>query len=109
MLQRLINQIPAQENHLAKAMQDCIDNFEFHKILQAIDNNTLLPMSTKKVAPEWIGQIKQAVRCADLDIIDSLIVKIQNHNPILAEQLQSYLDNFEYHKILNLIDELEDQ
>lgn len=109
MLQRLITQISPQANHLAKAIQECIDNFEFHKILQAIDNDTLSPVSTAKVVPEWIGQIKQAVRCADLEIIDSLIVTIQNHNPTLAEQLQSYLDNFEYHKILNLIDELEDK
>lgn len=52
---------------------------------------------------EWIVSLKQAITNIDLDGITTLIEEIQTENAILANNLKQCIDQFEYDKILNLI------
>lgn len=108
-LYEVLDRISPQQMGLAEALRIYIDNFEYHKILEAIEAAKIDKFPQPKLSPEWAAQIKQAIRKADLDLMDSLIVQLKNENAILAQLMQSYLDNFEYHNILNLIKEIEEK
>lgn len=122
LLYALIGQIQSQETALAKALLTYIKNFEYQKIVEAIATarigdsvqqelsssavNSHLP-SELKLSCEWVANMKHAIYRADLDIIESLIDHLQGENAPFAHSLQSYLDNFEYKKILTVIAEAE--
>jgi PAS domain S-box-containing protein len=61
--------------------------------------------SKPQVSPEWTRNLKQAVHQADFDCIAKTIEEIRSDNPIFAEVLMNYLDDFDYQKILDLIAE----
>ncbi|MEG3904600.1 PAS domain S-box protein [Microcoleus sp. B4-C5] len=63
--------------------------------------------SKPKVSPEWTRNLKQAVREADFDLIATSIEEIGSDNDVFAEVLMNHLYNFDYQKILDLIDEIE--
>ncbi|MFM9263696.1 response regulator [Tychonema sp. BBK16] len=74
--------------------------------VDSISNATLGFVS--KLPAEWINNMKGVIRSADFDLIASTIEEIRSDNSEFAEILRSYLDNFEYEKILNLITEADD-
>ncbi|XZN93037.1 MAG: response regulator [Microcoleus sp.] len=66
------------------------------------------PASAPKLPAEWIDNMKQVIRSADLDLIASTIEEIRMIRPEFADILQHHLDNFDYQKIFNLISEEEE-
>ena len=68
------------------------------------DSAAIFTLDSKpQVSPEWTRNLKQAVHQADFDFIGKTIEEIRSDNPIFAEVLMNHLDNFDYHKILDLI------
>ncbi|MCU0544914.1 MAG: response regulator [Oscillatoriaceae cyanobacterium Prado104] len=61
-----------------------------------------------KMPAEWIGNMRQVLRRADLDLIVATIEEIRSDFPEFARLLQGHLDNFDYQAILNLIAESEE-
>ncbi|NJS09549.1 MAG: response regulator [Microcoleus sp. CSU_2_2] len=61
-----------------------------------------------KLPAEWIGDMKQAIRSADFELIATTIEEIRSDNSEFAQILQGHLDNFDYQKIFNLIAEAEE-
>lgn len=52
---------------------------------------------------ELVANLKQAILNVNLKLIVTLIEQIREDNPALATELKSCIDNFEYKKVLNLI------
>lgn len=102
-LYNIISQISPHQTALAELLRLYIDNFEYHKIIEAIELTKKDCFSGANLSPEWVDQMQKAVERADIDLMDSLIDRLKSENPDLAERLQNHLDNFEYHKIINLI------
>ncbi|NET89849.1 MAG: response regulator [Kamptonema sp. SIO1D9] len=102
-----VGKIQPQNPSLALALQTYINNFEYHKILEAITTTKSAVVSAALKSPnhELIAAIKAAITRADFEAIENLIAKIKNENVTLAERLEVYLDNFEYEKILMAISE----
>ncbi|MEG4986408.1 PAS domain S-box protein [Microcoleus sp. BR0-C5] len=72
------------------------------------DSAAIFTLDSKpKVSPEWTRNLKQAVREADFDLIATSIEEIGSDNDVFAEVLRNHLYNFDYQKILDLIDEIE--
>ncbi|MEG4453410.1 PAS domain S-box protein [Microcoleus sp. N9_A1] len=72
------------------------------------DSAAIFTLDSKpKVSPEWTSNLKQAVREADFDLIATTIEEIGSDNDVFAEVLMNHLYNFDYQKILDLIDEIE--
>jgi PAS domain S-box-containing protein len=63
--------------------------------------------SQPKLSQEWTSQMKQATRNADFDLIAEIIEQIRSDCHDLALIFDEHLSNFEYHKILNLLREIE--
>ena len=63
--------------------------------------------SMPKVSPEWTSSLKQAVRQADFNLIETTIEQIRSDNDGFSEVLMNHLYNFEYQKILDSIAEIE--
>ncbi|MEG4813389.1 PAS domain S-box protein [Microcoleus sp. K5-D4] len=72
------------------------------------DSAAIFTLDSKpKVPPEWTSNLKQAVREADFDLIATTIEEIGSDNDVFAEVMMNHLYNFDYQKILDLIDEIE--
>ncbi|MEG4067087.1 PAS domain S-box protein [Microcoleus sp. Pol11C2] len=72
------------------------------------DSAAIFTLDSKpKVSPEWTSNLKQAVREADFDLIATTIEEIGSDHDVFAEVLMNHLYNFDYQKILDLIDEIE--
>ncbi|MCC3455171.1 PAS domain S-box protein [Microcoleus sp. PH2017_08_TRC_O_A] len=72
------------------------------------DSAAIFTLDSKpQVSPEWTRNLKQAVHQADFDFIAKTIEEIRSDNPIFAEVMMNYLDNFDYQKILDLIAKFE--
>ncbi|WP_460206948.1 response regulator [Scytonema sp. NUACC21] len=77
-----------------------------HYIYEQTTSDTTEPMKLAempKLQLQWVNDMKQAINCADLEVMDSLIAQINSENPYFAQLLQGYLNNFEYKKIINII------
>ncbi|MEG5031825.1 PAS domain S-box protein [Microcoleus sp. AT3-D2] len=72
------------------------------------DSAAIFTLDSKpKVSPEWTSNLKQAAREADFDLIATSIEEIGSDNDVFAEVMMNHLYNFDYQKILDLIDEIE--
>ncbi|MBD0302868.1 MAG: response regulator, partial [Tolypothrix sp. T3-bin4] len=69
--------------------------------------NIINPLSFQTLPVEWVANLKQALLNVDLDRISTLIAHIETQDTALAQALTFYIDNFEYDKILSLIQESE--
>ncbi len=56
------------------------------------------------LSPDWIAQFKQNILSVDMDAIASSIAQMGSVNPSLADRLEDCINNFEYDKILNIIE-----
>ncbi|TAE95835.1 MAG: PAS domain S-box protein, partial [Oscillatoriales cyanobacterium] len=69
----------------------------------------LTPEDLASLSPDWRTQFKQNILSVDMEAIASSIAQIGTINPSLAGTLQDCINNFEYDKILNVIDRSEQQ
>ena len=69
----------------------------------------LTPEAIASLSPEWMTQFKQNLLSVDMEAIASSIAQIHTVNPSLADTLQDCINNFEYDRILNIIDRSEQQ
>lgn len=72
-----------------------------HELLTAEDLASL--------SPDWIAQFKQNILSVDMEAIASSIAQIRTVNSSLAGRLQDCINNFEYDRILNIIEISENQ
>jgi PAS domain S-box-containing protein len=69
----------------------------------------LTPEAFASLSPDWIAQFKQSISSVDMEAIASSITQIGTVNPSLAGKLQDCINNFEYDRILNIIELSEKQ
>jgi len=69
------------------------------------EQNVLTATAMAALPREWLTTLQQALPQGDLDVIATIIGKIRTRNAPLANAISSYIDNFEYDKILMLISE----
>jgi signal transduction histidine kinase/DNA-binding response OmpR family regulator len=69
--------------------------------------NVLTAAAIAALPVELVANLKQAILNVNLKLIVTLIEQIHEDNPPLANQLQTCIDNFEYKKVLSLIQENE--
>ncbi|PSB39596.1 histidine kinase [filamentous cyanobacterium Phorm 46] len=67
----------------------------------------LTPEAIASLSPEWMVEFKQNILSVDMEAIASSIAQIHTVNPSLADTLQDCINNFEYDRILNIIDRSE--
>lgn len=65
--------------------------------------NAFNPAAIAALPAEWVINLQTALPQGDLDLIDSIIEQIRTQNIPLANAIKSYVDNFDYDKILTLI------
>ncbi|HEY9837904.1 MAG TPA: ATP-binding protein, partial [Vampirovibrionales bacterium] len=107
-LDRLLPQIPPECGELQQNIRDCLENFEYQIILDAIKSAKIERFANSPFTREWMIQMTQAVHTGDLSQIQQLITKIQPQNSALADQLEYHLANLDYQKILRAIADLEE-
>jgi len=61
--------------------------------------------SKPKLSREWTSAMKQAIGRADFDLIAATIEQIRSDNEAFAEVLLKHLYNFDYQKIIHLVEE----
>ncbi|MEG4807169.1 PAS domain S-box protein [Microcoleus sp. F8-D3] len=69
----------------------------------------LTPEAFAFLSPDWMTQFKQSILSVDMEAIATSIAQIGTVNPSLAGKLQDCINNFEYDKILNIIELSEKQ
>ncbi|MEG3871799.1 PAS domain S-box protein [Microcoleus sp. Z1_B5] len=69
----------------------------------------LIPEAFASLSPDWMAQFKQSILSVDMEAIASSIAQIGTVNPSLASKLQDCINNFEYDRILNIIELSEKQ
>jgi len=69
----------------------------------------LTPEAFASLSPDWMAQFKQSILSVDMEAIASSIAQIGTVNPSLAGKLQDCINNFEYDRILNIIELSEEQ
>ncbi len=69
----------------------------------------LTPEALASLSPEWMAQFKQNILSVDMEAIASSIAQIHTVNPSLADTLQDCINDFEYDRILAIIDRSEQQ
>ncbi|MGB3535386.1 MAG: response regulator [Microcoleaceae cyanobacterium] len=77
-------------------------NFDNYSI-RVQDNDATILAALSALSPTLLESLKQAILRADLDLIEPIVNKIQQANPLLASTLQNNFDRFEYEHILTLI------
>ena len=104
-LNRLVSEIPSECGELEPMIRDCLENFDYYTILEAIKSVKSERFAHSHLTREWIVQMTQAVYTADASEIKQMIAQLPTENSKLAEQLESYLANLDYQNILRAIAE----
>ncbi len=107
-LHRLLLDIPAECSDLDQLIRDCLENFDYYTILEAIKSAKAERLAQSPLSKEWIIAMTQAIYATDATAIKQLITELQTENFALAEQLQGNLDHLDYQKILRAIGEIEE-
>ncbi|MDM8529686.1 two-component regulator propeller domain-containing protein [Anaerolineales bacterium HSG25] len=68
--------------------------------------DVLTPTVLATLPQELLGMLKDAAELGDMELAEDVISQIQSHNPALATALDEEMNNFEYDKILDLIEEI---
>ncbi len=66
-------------------------------------SHILMSKSLEKIPISYKESLKYAISLADLDLMNTVISKIEVYDGILAEALKYHIDKFEYHYLLNLM------
>lgn len=72
-------------------------------LIQNREQDTLTAAALAALPREWLANLEQAILHVDLKLIFALIEQIRPENTALAKALIRCIDNFEYDKVLNLI------
>lgn len=107
-LNRLVSEIPSECGELEQLIRDCLENFDYHTILEAIKSAKAERFAHSHLTSEWIIQMTQAIYTADSSEIKHLIAQLPPPNRALAEQLEYYLAHLDYKNILRAIAEVEE-
>jgi len=75
------------------------------KALIAEGHDVLRPAALAALPPDWVTELQQATMKADLNQILAIIDQIREQNAALADGLADMAQNFEYKKILNLVEQ----
>ncbi|MEG4089211.1 PAS domain S-box protein [Microcoleus sp. Pol12B4] len=67
-------------------------------------HEVLTPEAFASLSPDWMAQFKQSILSVDMEAIATSIAQIGTVNPSLAGKLQDCINNFEYDRILNIIE-----
>lgn len=62
------------------------------------------PVSLAALPSSWLTELRQATIKADINLILSLVDQIREHNGALADMLVSLANDFEYKKILAVVE-----
>jgi signal transduction histidine kinase/CheY-like chemotaxis protein len=73
------------------------------------DQNVLTAVAIQALPKSWVADLKQTILSADLNSMTTLINQIHTQDAALADALKTCIDNFEYDKILTLIQASEEQ
>ncbi|MGB3405362.1 MAG: ATP-binding protein [Microcoleaceae cyanobacterium] len=88
-------------------VQYLYDNSTFEKgSVRLQENDSKIQDALSALPPIWIESLQQAILRADLDLIEPIIQKINQSDPLLASALQDYFDRFEYQSVLALIEKI---
>ncbi len=79
------------------------ENFNLAEEKLSDSGSSVTLSSLPKLSREWIANMKQAIRVADLDLMATAIEQVRKENETFADILQNHLDNFDYENILKLI------
>ncbi len=107
-LNRLVSEIPSECDELEQIIRDCLENFDYSTILDAIKSAKAERFAHSHLTSQWIIQMTQAIYTADSSEIKHLIAQLQPENKELAEQLEYYVANLDYKNILQAIAEIEE-
>ncbi|HEY9674519.1 MAG TPA: AAA family ATPase [Waterburya sp.] len=69
--------------------------------------NVLTTAAIAALPDSWVTSLKQAILSVDVKLIYTLIEQIRPEHTTLANAFKTYIDKFEYEKILNLITEID--
>ncbi len=69
--------------------------------------DVLAQVSIEELPEDWLANLKRATIEADLNEIKNLTNQVRAHNPSLADMLADMANQFEYKKILKIIEEAE--
>lgn len=67
-------------------------------------NEVLTSTAIANLSSTWVDELKQAIFTVDLEKISILIEQVHSENVHLATAINSYIENFEYEKLLSLIE-----
>ena len=107
-LSRLVSEIPSECGELEQIIRDCLENFDYHSILEGIKSVKSERFAHSHFTSEWMMQMTQAVYTADSSEIQHLITQLPPQNRTLAEQLEYYVAHLDYKNILRAIAEFEE-
>ncbi|MEG4484803.1 PAS domain S-box protein [Microcoleus sp. D2_18a_B4] len=71
--------------------------------------DVLTPEAFASLSPDWRAQLKQSILSVEMEAIATSIAQIGTVNPSLAGKLQDCINNFEYDRILDIIELSEKQ
>ncbi len=94
-------ELPIVESSLAQVSSESSVS---EKTLPTTDD--LLRRAVAELPAEWLTQMKQGAIRADFILLSHVITHIRQHEPALADALARLVDNFEYDKILTLIQQI---
>jgi hypothetical protein len=72
---------------------------------EAAAQAALSPEALADLPATWLAELQQATTKADLHLIQSLIDQIRGQDSALAEALAELAQNYEYKRILALVDQ----
>lgn len=72
-------------------------------ITEKSDFNVIIAAAIQALPQSWVTNLRQAILSADLTSMNTLIEQIRPQDSTLANVLKNCLDNFEYDKVLTLI------
>ncbi len=79
-----------------------------HRNRQATIEKTLTPEALAALPIEWVVRLEQGTRIVDLELLDSVIEQIRERDAFLADALTYLVEDYEYGKILTVIQEVRD-
>ena len=67
------------------------------------EKNVFTVEAIAQLPPELVVKLQQGLIQGDLDLLETIVEEISNHNLILGKAIKTHVDNFSFDPILNLI------
>jgi len=78
------------------------------ELVQTVETEILTDDIMATLPKDLLAQMRVAIINADLDQLLDLINEIQNKSPQIAEQLNDLANNFQYEKLISLLDKVKE-